>query len=383
VPASQRQIRGWAIDLLILDEAGFIDDDLWRAAEPTVIARPGSRVVMCSSPWSLGPDPFFRRIWRRGMDQPDAMYESWHWPSSISPMVDAQLLEEIRGRETSEYFNREYLAVWTDGAGQFFSEQEVSDAIGDYPLLDLESVRAQMPWNHETKARDRIFSACAGVDWGFAQDAQAIVLVSALDDGGLNDGDDLRYFIPYLEFKFACSYSDWIARITELAGSWHLPVIASETNGVGAYPTEDLRMRLYKAGTRSMVVPVWTDVRRKQSMFGKVKTLLQQGKLTLPREPELLKQLRALEFEQLQGGSMRIAVPDRAGHDDLALSLGQAISCLRPYRRVVGEIPDRPMMPHATTGAGTKVPLQARPVEYHHSSFRAPSGRERGNDAAW
>jgi hypothetical protein len=30
VPASQRQIRGWPVDPLILDEAGFIDPDIWR-----------------------------------------------------------------------------------------------------------------------------------------------------------------------------------------------------------------------------------------------------------------------------------------------------------------------------------------------------------------
>ena len=35
VPASQRQIRGPAVDLLILDEAGFIDPEIWRAAQPT------------------------------------------------------------------------------------------------------------------------------------------------------------------------------------------------------------------------------------------------------------------------------------------------------------------------------------------------------------
>lgn len=383
VPASQRQVRGWAVDLLVLDEAGFVDPALWRAAEPTIIARPGSRVILCSSPWG-GPDHFFRQLWRRGMDRPDALYQAWHWPSSISPLVDAQLLEEIRGRETSEYFSREYLAEWTDASGQFFSEKEISDAIGDYPMLDLAAVRAKMPWNYQFHEHDQVFTACAGVDWGFSQDAQAIVLVSALDDGGLNDGDELRYYVPYLEYRFRCSYSDWIARIAELAGAWLLPVIASETNGVGAYPTEDLRMRLHTAGTRSLVIPVWTDSRRKQSMFGKVKTLLQQGLLTLPRgEPELLKQLRALEFEQLQGGSMRIAVPDRAGHDDLALSLGQAVSCLRPYRRVAGEIEDRPMMPFTVTGAGTKVPLQVQPAQFHRSSFRPPSGRERGADAAW
>jgi hypothetical protein len=211
------------------------------------------------------------------------------------------------------------------------------------------------------------------VDWGFAQDAQAIVLVSALDDGGVNDGGGLRYFVPFLEFRFGCSYSEWIARITELAGAWYLPVIASETNGVGAYPTEDLRDRLRKAGSGSYVAPVWTDARRKQSMFGKVKTLLQEGLLTLPRgEPELLRQLRSLEFEQLAGGSVRIAVPERAGHDDLALSLGQAVSCVRPYPRIESEIPGRPLMP-----------LRAQPVAYHRSSFRPPSGRERSAEAAW
>ena len=92
------------------------------------------------------------------------------------------------------------------------------------------------------------------MDWGFSQDAQAIVLVAALDDGGLNEGDDLRYFVPFAQYEFACSYSDWIERITELAGAWHLPVIAAETNGVGAYPSADLRTRLYKAGSGSMVV---------------------------------------------------------------------------------------------------------------------------------
>jgi Terminase large subunit, T4likevirus-type, N-terminal len=383
VPASQRQIRGWAVDLLILDEAGFIDPNLWRAAEPTIIARPGSRVILCSSPWG-GADHFFRQLWQRGMDRPDAMYQSWHWPSSISPLVDAALLEEIRKRETDEYFRREYLAEWTDASGQFFSEGEISDAIGDYPLLDLETMRRRLPWNHEARDHDRVFTACAGIDWGFAQDAQAIVLVSALDDGGLNDGDALRYFVPFLEARFRCSYADWIGRVTELATWWHLPVIASETNGVGAFPTEDLQRKAREARTRSMIVPVWTDVRRKMSMFGKVKTLLQQGLLTLPREPELLKQLRALEFEQLQGGSMRISVPERAGHDDLAMALGQAVSCVRPRVRAEGEVPRRALMPYTATGAGTRVPVAgAWPVEWHRASFRAPSGGDRSTDAAW
>ena len=55
---------------------------------------------------------------------------------------------------------------------------------------------------------------------------------------------------------------------------------------------------------------------------------MQQGRLGLPRSPELLKQLRSLEFEQLQSGGVRLAVPERAGHDDLAMSLALAATAV-------------------------------------------------------
>lgn len=44
VPASPRQIRGKTIDLLILDEAAFIDEAIWQAARFTTIAKHGSRI---------------------------------------------------------------------------------------------------------------------------------------------------------------------------------------------------------------------------------------------------------------------------------------------------------------------------------------------------
>lgn len=52
VPASMRQIRGWPVTLLIVDEAGFLDQEIWRAAEPGIIARRGSQVILASSPWA-------------------------------------------------------------------------------------------------------------------------------------------------------------------------------------------------------------------------------------------------------------------------------------------------------------------------------------------
>jgi phage terminase large subunit-like protein len=67
VPASQRRVRGWAVDLLILDEACFIAQDLWDAARYTILARPGSRVVLASTPYGR-QDHFAAQMYRLGVD---------------------------------------------------------------------------------------------------------------------------------------------------------------------------------------------------------------------------------------------------------------------------------------------------------------------------
>jgi hypothetical protein len=52
-PAAERHIRGWSVDLLIVDEAAFIGEELLHgAALPTTAARADARVVLASSPWS-------------------------------------------------------------------------------------------------------------------------------------------------------------------------------------------------------------------------------------------------------------------------------------------------------------------------------------------
>jgi hypothetical protein len=139
-----------------------------------------------------------------------------------------------------------------------------------------------------------------------------------------------------------------------------------------------------EAGLYSAVAPVVTDVRRKQSGFGMIKGLLQSKRLVLPRDPELLKQLRGLEFEQLPGGSMRISVPDRVGHDDVAMSFMQAVSSIRLDFAVRGDSPfgEPQLVPSdaefVETRGGVREPVRARPVSFHRDAFMYPLGSEAG-----
>lgn len=368
VPASERQIRGWPVDLLIVDEAGFVADDIWRAAEPAIIARPGSRVVLCSSPWG-GPEAFFRALWQRGMDRPDEHVAAWHWPSSVSPLVDAALLAQISEREPADYFSREYLAEWADAAGAYFTEHELMDAVADYELTDPDTLR-----------RGRPFRSVGGLDWGVAKDANALVMASVMDPDRVLDCR-WRVWLPWLEVHHRMEWATFIERVADVAEAFVPRVIASERNGVGAYPTDDLAARLHRRGVRTYVAPVWTDARRKQAGFGKIKMLLQSDRLVLPRHPELLKQLRGLAFEQLAAGGLRIAVPESAGHDDLAMAAMQALSCVEP-RRLLDGIDDshspRPDRETVLTGRGVPVPRRPLPLD----SLRwidLPAGEETGD----
>ncbi|QMU22884.1 terminase large subunit domain-containing protein [Gordonia rubripertincta] len=321
VPASQKQIRGWPVDLLIIDEAGFVDNEIWRAAEPAIIARPGARIILSSSPWG-GIDHFFRQLFNRGMDSPDARYASFHWPTSLNPLVGADDLEAIRERESSHYFNREYLAEWTEEAGAFFSTDEIDSAVANYELVDPMTARGD-------------YRVVGGLDWGMAHDANAVVYLAASGDVDLNAAkhrSEPVFWIPAIEQHFRMEYATFIDRLIDHAKRMNVQRFISETNGVGQMPTQVLKQRmndLPSPGGLHHVNAVATTIHRKNAGFSRMKVLLQSGRLVLPNHPDLLRQLHALTYEQTEIGTLKISVPENIGHDDLAMALMQAVSTIQ------------------------------------------------------
>jgi len=351
VPASQKQIRGWPVDLLIIDEAGFVDNEIWRAAEPAIIARPGARIILSSSPWG-GIDHFFRQLFNRGMDSPDARYASFHWPTSLNPLVSADDLEAIRERESSHYFNREYLAEWTEEAGAFFSTDEIDSAVANYELVDPMTARGD-------------YRVVGGLDWGMAHDANAVVYLAASGDVDLNAAkhrSEPVFWIPAIEQHFRMEYATFIDRLIDHAKRMNVQRFISETNGVGQMPTQVLKQRmndLPSPGGLHHVNAVATTIHRKNAGFSRMKVLLQSGRLVLPNHPDLLRQLHALTYEQTEIGTLKISVPENIGHDDLAMALMQAVSTIQT--RVPVEAWPAPLCGTGdilTTDRGTRIPRQ-------------------------
>lgn len=320
VPASERQVRGYTADLLVIDEAAFVSEEVWAAARFTTIAR-GGRIVLASTPYGRR-DRFFAGLFFAGVAGSSGV-ESFQWASDASPMVSREVLDEWRPTMTERQYRAEILAEWVDEAGAYFTAEELDACTAAFEMIRPGHARGQ--------------SAVAGVDWGVSHDACALVVVGVLADGGENVelvGEEPVFVVAWAEAAHRFGLNRWAEHVAEVsdptAGGFDMFQVASEANGVGSGPTETLQSAFAQRGLRRWAArPVWTDLRRKVSAYGVVKLLVEQRRLVLPRFPPLLAQLQALEYETSDAGNVRLAVPERAGHDDLADALMQAMASVR------------------------------------------------------
>lgn len=380
VPASEKQVRGHSVDLLVLDEAAQITDELWRAARYAVIARPNSRILMASTPFG-SKDRFFAQSFRLGQSGEED-YESFHWPSSVSPLVDRKLIENWKKTDPEWVFRQEVLAEWVEDEQAYFRAEDLLNATADYQLLSPE--RAV-----ELVGPGGLTGGAAGLDWGFTNDASAVALMAPLDDGFANShmlGDKLPFYVPWVESASRMPYTQWVDRLMVISKAFRVESWASEINGVGEAPTQQFQERLTRSGSSQYVYKVFTTAARKQSGFGLLRVLLQENRLVLPRHAELSRQLNALTFTYSPGGSVRISVPDQVGHDDLAMALMQAASCVYTFYARRGDNPhwgepDR-WDGFLETPSGLRLPPAPLPMRVS-GVIGGPAGREKGRDPGW
>ncbi len=111
VPASERAIRGLTVDLLLVDEAARVDDELLLgAALPTTAARPDSRVVLASSPGaSAGAFHAF------ATGDADAV-EVFRWHREDATWITPEVVDAARESLPAALFAREFDGFFADGA---------------------------------------------------------------------------------------------------------------------------------------------------------------------------------------------------------------------------------------------------------------------------
>jgi hypothetical protein len=129
VPGSEQTIRGFsAVDLLILDEASRIADEVLAAVTP-MVAVSGGQILAESTPKG-------RRGWFYEISQ-NPRWEHYVVPATECTRISPAFLAEERADRGDFYFRQEYLCDFVDATGQYFPTEDIDAAFDAGEQVDM------------------------------------------------------------------------------------------------------------------------------------------------------------------------------------------------------------------------------------------------------
>jgi hypothetical protein len=110
-------IRGFGFSFLIIDEADYVDDDVYeKVLAPTTLDMQAP-VLAISTP--SRKNSWFHKLYMRGQNN-DPDVDSFHFHSADNPFLDKQEIEKYKLSLPEDIFRQEFLAEWVDEGGTVF-----------------------------------------------------------------------------------------------------------------------------------------------------------------------------------------------------------------------------------------------------------------------
>ena len=271
-------IRGLSIDYAFLDEAQDISDDAFnKAILPTLTAK-GKKCLIAGTPKSKN---WFYQYFQRGTEEG---YNSYTAPSSISPFVSTEFLEEQKQSLPPAIYEQEFEALWQEGDGEVFTN------IDGVCILD--------EWG---STNQRTFG---GLDIGTKQDYSVLTI---LDRNGRT---------LHIWRERGLEYSQIVDKVVYLCNQYKTDLMI-EANSMGDVVYEMIRKR-YKN-----VQPFITTNTSKENIIRRLISDIQDGVLELPSPnlfQHLYKELQMFQYKYLPSGKVSYQAMSGA-HDDCVMSL--------------------------------------------------------------
>jgi hypothetical protein len=124
LPGTEKTVRGFSgVDLLIVDEAARVADELYYAVRP-MLAVSGGRLLMLSTPF--GKRGVFYHEWTGG-----SAWERYTVTAEECPRIPPEFLEEERRTLGPWWFAQEYECRFMDTLDQVFATEVIHKAITD------------------------------------------------------------------------------------------------------------------------------------------------------------------------------------------------------------------------------------------------------------
>jgi hypothetical protein len=287
--------RSRAYARVIVDEAAMVPNlmQVWMdAIRPTLTDFRGDAWFM-STP--KGRNDFWQ-LYQYGLDPLREDWMCWHMPTSTNPFIDPVEIEAARGDMPERRFQQEYMAEFLEDSAVFRRIREAATA--------RPQGYAQDGYPSHPK-----HSYVVGVDWGKYEDFSVFAVL-----------DTTSKELVYLDRSNHIDYTMQIERLKDICKRFQVSEVGAESN---AMATAIELMRAAGLPVREFV----TTNHSKQNIIEGLMLALEQGKLKLLDDSELLSELQAFEATRLPGGGLRYAAPPGM-HDDTVMALAIAWSAV-------------------------------------------------------
>lgn len=281
---NEHALRGLNPFGIVLDEYAQMKPNVFDEIFKPVLAANGGWAWFISTPF--GKNHFYR-LYRYGCDNM-ARWQVIHLKASESGIIPEEALEEARRSMPEKTFLQEFEAEFLDDAGTIFRR-----------------IRECINGGFEEPKQGRLYKV--GVDLARTTDWTVITVV-----------DRHTHKLVHFERFQQIDYNLQKARIEAVARRYNNAPITVDETGVGAPITEDLRrMGLLVTGF------TFTATSKKQ-LIENLAIKIEQGKMTYPEIPELIRELEEFTYELLPSGAVRYTAPE-GGTDDAVCSLALAM----------------------------------------------------------
>ena len=285
-------LQGYTCELLIIDEAAYLSEDIIDAVMPYVNTTKGP-IIMFSTPRTKSGQ--FYNYYSMGMSQELNNIYGYDWTKyDVSELLSPAKLELYRKTVDRLKFKTYYLGEFLDNESDFFGD--FSQCVKDKPHICMEPV---------------VF----GIDWAGSTggDYTAISIIGM--SGQLYD-------IKYFNDK---EPKQTIAEILRLVAQYKPKKVTVETNSIGniyfGLLRDELKMR------NVPLIGFYTDNNSKDKIISKLQVAFQNNKIMIYTDYELMDELQYYELTYSKTGK-RVFGAKAGHHDDLIMSLAIAYNSL-------------------------------------------------------
>jgi len=275
-------LRGYVADLIIIDEAAFVPSMIIEGVILPMLATTGGACWMLSSPWSRD------HVFYRAYMSPE--WSKHHWPSSASPLISKEFLEEQRALIGERRFRIEYLAEFMADEEGFFPPSLVHSCVHEFDT----GLEPGLSWGYDPGGKESL-AAFAAVKW-------------------VGDKAYLKY---YKAFR-SDSYVSVNTALADLLKLYPPRSVYVDVTGVGAPVEEHLR------SLGVSVTPIKFTADTVQEMMYGLRGLMESGRLILPPDPQLLSHFDSIVAERSWTGK-HIFRKREGSYDDLVYAIGLAV----------------------------------------------------------